>query len=177
MSARTPADRARPATRQAIEDLRQQHIGRLFLRAQRAYDTRAVEKLHARGHTRLTLAHTALLANLDTAGTRITTLAQRAGMTKQAMGQLAHDLEREGYIARAADPDDGRATLVTFTERGWQFLHDAYELKQEIEAEYAAVLGEPEMASLRAALTLLLNQIAPVPTRAGGEGRENKEDA
>jgi len=168
---------ARPATRQEIEELRQQHIGRLFLRAQRAYDTRAVEKLHERGHVRLTLAHTALLANLDTEGTRTTVLAQRAGMTKQAMGQLANDLEREGYITRAADPRDGRATLVTFTERGWQFLRDAYELKQEIETEYATILGTPGMESLRAALTLLLEQIALAPPNTGGEDRENREDA
>ena len=171
------SDPARPATRQEIEELRQQHIGRLFLRAQRAYDTRAVEKLHERGHVRLTLAHTALLANLDMDGTRTTILAQRAGMTKQAMGQLANDLEREGYITRAADPCDGRATLVTFTERGWQFLRDASALKQEIEAEYATILGTSGMESLRAALTLLLKQITPTSPYMDGEGRENREDA
>jgi MarR family transcriptional regulator, temperature-dependent positive regulator of motility len=34
------------------------------------------------------LAHTTLLAHLDPDGTRITVLAERAGMTKQSMGQL-----------------------------------------------------------------------------------------
>lgn len=116
-------------------------------------------RLHARGHTGLTLAHTALLANLDLDGTRATTLAKRAGMTKQSMGQLALDLERRGYVTRAVDANDGRAMLITFTEKGWQLLRDAYELKREAEAEYTAVLGEERMESLHAALVTLLDYL------------------
>ena len=159
-------------TREQIAELRQQHIGRLFLRAHRAYSERAVEQLYARGHTGLTLAHTALLANLDTGGTRVTTLARRAGMTKQSMGQLALDLERRGYIARAPDPDDGRATLVTFTERGWQFLRDAYDLKREAEAEYAAILGAARMEQLRDALATLLDHLDGAKTVSNGDENE-----
>lgn len=159
-------------SREQIAELRGQHIGRLFLRAHRAYSERAVERLHARGHTGLTLAHTALLANLDTDGTRVTALARRAGMTKQSMGQLAVDLERRGYIARAADPDDGRATLVTFTERGWRFLRDAYDLKREAEAEYAAILGAGRMAQMRDALAALLDHIDAA--KADNDGDENR---
>ncbi len=158
-------------SREQIAELRQQHIGRLFLRAHRAYSERAVERLHDRGHDSLTLAHTALLANLDAGGTRVTTLARRAGMTKQSMGQLALDLERHGYIARAADPDDGRATLVTFTEQGWQFLRDAYDLKREAEAEYVAILGAERMEQLRDALATLLDHIDAAKTDDGDENR------
>ncbi len=141
---------------QRIAELRQQHIGRLFQQAHRAFDTRAVAKLHARGHHGLTLAHTALLANLDLGGTRVTTLAERAGMTKQSMGQLALDLEKRGYIIRTSDPDDRRAMIVTFTDRGWQFLEDAHAIKQEIEAAFATTLGEETFEGLRSALRDLL---------------------
>jgi DNA-binding MarR family transcriptional regulator len=88
---------------QQLDELRQQHIGRLLLRAQRAFSVRAIKKLRVRGHEGLSLAHTALLANLDLQGTRITTLAERVGVTKQAIGHLVQDLEQKGYIARAAD--------------------------------------------------------------------------
>jgi DNA-binding MarR family transcriptional regulator len=150
-----------PENRAELQALRQQHIGRLLQQAYRAYNDQAITKLRERGHTGLTLAHTLLLSNLDLDGTRITTLAERAGITKQSMGQLAEDLEKRGYIARQVDPTDRRATVVRFTQAGWQFLQDAYELKQEIEAEYQAVLGTDEFAQLRGALQQLLAHTAP----------------
>jgi len=144
-------------TEAQIQALRQENIGRLFLRAHRAFAELAYEKLHERGHRGLSIIHTALLAHLDMRGTQVTTLADRAGITKQAMGRLVDELEAKGYVESAPDPADGRAKRVTFTERGWQFLLDAYEVKQEIEAAYAAVLGEDGMAQLRASLEKLLN--------------------
>ena len=145
--------------REQIQALRQGHIGRLFLEAHRAFSARAVEKLSTRGHSGLGLAQTTLLAHLDLDGTRITTLADRAGMTKQGMGQLAAELARQGYVATGPDPTDRRATLVTFTADGWRFLRDAYAVKQEIEAEYAAVLGEERLEALRATLSTLLKAL------------------
>ncbi len=142
-----------------LQEMRQQHIGRLLQQAFRGFNNRAIAKLRERGHTRLTLAHTALLPYLDLEGTRITVLADRAGITKQSMGQLVLDLEKRGYIERRVDPLDRRATLVLFTSMGWQFLRDAYEIKREIEAEYQALLGEEELQQLRATLKRLLEQV------------------
>ena len=139
-----------------IEELRQHHIGRLFLQAQRSFSERSIAKLRGRGHAGLGLAHTLLLIHLDLSGTRITTLAERAGITKQAMGQLADDLEGQGYVARATDPTDRRAMLLSFTERGWEFLRDAHHVKREIEAEYIALLGEARWAALGEALRLIV---------------------
>lgn len=69
---------------------------------------------------------------------------------------MIRDLERLGYVERRADPDDARATLVAFTDEGWRFLEDAHHVKREIEAEYAAALGEERMGLLRSALEELL---------------------
>ena len=85
-------------------------------------------------------------------------LADRAGVTTQAMGQLVADLEKKGYIQRETDPTDRRATLIKFTDGGWRFLVDAYHVKQEIEAEYTAVLGAEQMDALRSALVMLLEK-------------------
>jgi DNA-binding MarR family transcriptional regulator len=150
-----------------LAELRQQHIGRLLLRAQRAFSVRAHDKLRARGHDGLSLAHTNLIANLDLDGTRITTLAGRIGVSKQAAGRLALDLEERGYIERAVDPADRRATVVTFTDAGWRFLRDAHQVKREIEAEYRAILGEQGMQNLRALLSLLIES---------DESREQNEE-
>jgi DNA-binding MarR family transcriptional regulator len=72
------------------------------------------------------------------------------------VGQLVAELEAKGYVLRAPDPTDRRATLIKFTEAGQGFLLDAYHVKREIEAEYTATVGEEQMELLRTALTRLL---------------------
>ncbi|SMB89495.1 MarR family winged helix-turn-helix transcriptional regulator [Deinococcus hopiensis] len=139
----------------ALEQARQAHVGRRLHRAARAYNVLALEQLHARGHTALSLAHTNLLPHLGTEGTRIVTLAERAGMTKQAASQLVGELETCGYVERRPDPADGRATRIQFTASGWQYLLDAQEVKRAIEAEYRARLGEDLWNNLNEALEQL----------------------
>ncbi len=141
-----------------LQELRDNHIGRLFLQAHRAFAKRSIGKLRERGHDHLTLAHTALLPHLDLEGTTVTVLAERAGMTKQSMRQLVLDLEAKGYVTRADDPSDRRATLVTFTEEGWRFLRDAHEIKKEMQAEYLAILGQERMEALEKSLAEIIQE-------------------
>lgn len=135
---------------------REHHVGRLLLQAHRAFSARAVAKLRERGYGGLSLAHIALLPHLDVEGTRITTLADRAGMTKQGMGHLVLDLEHQGYVERSPDPADRRAVLVRFTVAGRQFLGDAVAVTREMDDEYAALLGERQHAALREALRTIV---------------------
>ncbi len=139
---------------------RQEHMGRLLLNAQRDYSLRALTKLRARGHDGLSLAHTNLLPHIDTTGTRITTLAERAGVSKQAIGNLVGELAAKGYVRREIDPHDRRAVVVTFTAAGWDFLQDAHLVKREIEAEYVEALGEHGMEDLRQLLQQLLSKLS-----------------
>jgi DNA-binding MarR family transcriptional regulator len=151
------ADEAQGADREAIAALRQQHIGRLLLNAHRNYNQLAFTKIGQRGHGGLSLAHMNLFPHLDLKGTRITTLAERMGVSKQAIGAMVAELEARGYLRRAADPDDRRAAVITFSETGWRFLQDSYEIKREIEAEYAAILGAEGLNNLRDLLLRLLH--------------------
>ncbi len=132
------------------------HIGRLFLRAHRDFSERAIELLRQRGHDQIGLAHTGVLAHLDDQPTRITTIADRAAITKQAAGQIVLDLEAQGYVTRVVDPGDHRAMLVTLTAAGRRYFADAGMVKQEIEAGYAGVLGAERLRDLREALETLL---------------------
>jgi DNA-binding MarR family transcriptional regulator len=127
--------------RDQIRDVRDHHIGRLFLQAHRAYSAHAVELLRARGYGQLGAAHAAILPHIDLDGTRITVIAERAGLTKQGAGHVIDDLERQGLVTRTPDPTDKRAALVQFTDAGWNYLRAAHDLKIEIESEYARLLG------------------------------------
>ena len=150
-----------PLTVEQLEDLRQEHIGRLLLRAQRAFNERALHKLRKLGHTRLSMVHTTLLPHLDANGTQATVVAERAGITKQAAGRVIADLEREGYVQRLPNPSDQRASMIVFTDAGRQFLVDAYHVKKEIEGEYTALLGTERMQQFRSILQELLGDNDP----------------
>jgi DNA-binding MarR family transcriptional regulator len=129
-----------------------ENIGRLLLRVQRDFDAELNVRLRERGYQDVRLAHSALFAHIDPEGTRSSELAERAGMTKQGMGQLVADLEKKGYIERVEDPADGRAKLVRLTKKGRRHVRDAREIIREIETAYARGLGDERLETLRAIL-------------------------
>ena len=143
-------------TTKAGKDSKEDSLGRLLLRAHRLYADRALSRLNARGHAQLGTAHVTLLPHIDAEGTRTSVLGERAGMTKQAAGQIVADLERAGYVERLADEGDGRAMRVTFTRRGRQLVADAGAVKEEVDRELAVFVGAGGLDQLRSLLTRLL---------------------
>ena len=128
---------------------------RLLLGAARESSEAVCAGLRARGHD-ARLSHAALVTNLDEGGTRLTVLAERAGMTKQGMSALAKELEGAGYIERVADPSDARASLIVPTVRGHALIADMIEEMNLIEDEMRARLGEEEVAIVRHGLQELM---------------------
>ena len=148
------------------------NIGVLLQQLTRDFERRARGTLRERGHTRLQPSHQVVFASLGRAGTRLTDLSQRAGMTKQAMGQIVDDLERLGYVEREPDPADGRAKIVRFTAAGLDFVCDAADALDEIWREYSALIGERELYALQTTLLKLLRG-----TMAGREVRTSSSRA
>jgi DNA-binding MarR family transcriptional regulator len=134
------------------------NIGRLLQLALRDFQTRCAEKLHARGYTQLTATHLTILSYIDPAGTRIVTLAERAGMTKQSMGDFIRELETQGYVERSQDTHDKRASIIKLVQTNSAFLVDAFAIMAEIQTEYDSVLGSGGLDNLRALLKALLNR-------------------
>ena len=136
------------------------NIGRLLQLALRDFQTRCAEKLHARGYTQLSATHLTILSYIDPAGTRIVTLADRAGMTKQSMVDFIRELEAQGYVERSPDPHDKRAVIIKMVPTNTTFLTDAYSIMAEIQAEYAATLENKGLSQLSSLLKALLNRNA-----------------
>jgi DNA-binding MarR family transcriptional regulator len=82
-------------------------------------------------------------------GSRLTDLADRAGLTKQAVGEAVAELERLGYLERVPDPEDGRAKIIKLTARGVDAARMGRRLFAEIENDWAARYGEERVALLR----------------------------
>jgi DNA-binding MarR family transcriptional regulator len=97
-------------------------------------------------------AHGCVFGNIDSDGMRLTELAERAGMTKQAVGEAASDLERLGYAERVADPSDGRAKIIRLTDHGHAARRAGFEIIAEIESEWVQRFGIDRVDQMRSLL-------------------------
>ena len=140
----------------------------LLFKAARLIDEEALRRVGEKpGRPRLRRSHTNLFPHINLEGTRVTDLAERLGVTKQAVSQLVDDLEAMGILERVVNPDDSRGRRVRFTSRGQAGLLDGLAVLGALEAEYAAGIGARHMKQLRLALIALLEQIerrAPTST-------------
>ena len=83
-------------------------------------------------------------------GLRLTELAKRTQMTKQALLYTINQLEAAGYVERVPDPTDGRAKIIRLTERGWEGRRVADEIIANLEQECVRQLGEERMRQFKA---------------------------
>lgn len=105
----------------------------LVRRLERLMVDELIERLRAAGYDDMTAAHHPVFENVDPEGTRLTTLASRAGMTHQSMGELVAALVERGYLERVPDPSDGRARLVRLTKHGRDAVRQAIHEIEQIE--------------------------------------------
>ena len=102
-------------------------------------------------------AHSAVFAQIDPEGSRLTELARRANMSPQAMGELVDELEQLGYVIRHPDPTDRRAKLITLTTKGQACIAAGIATIQGIEEQLTDRLGERGHRQLRSLLKRLLD--------------------
>ena len=143
-----------------LETEKHQSTLQLLFKAARLVDERALALVAAqRGAPKLRRSHTSLLPHIELEGTRITDLAERMGISKQAVSQLVDDLEGYGVLERVADPDDGRAKRVVFTALGRQGLLEGLATLRGMEADLEQQIGASRMRGLRLGLLALLQAV------------------
>lgn len=131
---------------------RQAHLGHWMSQALLRFDARvlslmarnedvplALSNLAARG--RLSASHIHITRHLALDGSRLTELAQRANMTKQAMGKLVDQCEAWGLVTRQDDPRDARARRIVFTPVGLAWLQAYRQAVAQTEEELRAAVG------------------------------------
>ena len=102
-------------------------------------------------------SHSAVFAQIDPAGSRLTDLARGANMTPQAMGELVDELEELGYVVRQPDPSDRRAKLIVLTQRGQECIAAGLATIDGLEQRITDVLGSRGRQQLRRLLEKLLD--------------------
>lgn len=124
-------------------------IGALLRVPAQAIHRRLIQELNEAGYDDLRLPHIAVLQYPGPDGVRPGTLAERAGMSKQAMNQLLGSLEDLGYVMRADSPEEAGARIVRCTKRGHAVYAMMTEVLVGIEREWVAELGAKRFAQLK----------------------------
>jgi DNA-binding MarR family transcriptional regulator len=141
-----------------VEAARGRNLRQLLLRASRIVNRHVVEGLQARGYASLRSTHTTLLSNIDLAGSSVSEAAERAGITKQAMGRLASELEEAGYIQIDSDPEDARVRLIRLTKEGHKLMLDSLDIMADLERGYARTIGNHRLAAILRGLSAFITQ-------------------
>ena len=136
----------------AHDGWRQSHLGHWMSLALQRFDARvlflmsrdenvplALSNLAARG--RLSASHIHITRHLARTGSRLTDLAQRANISKQAMGKLVEQCEAWGLVTRLPDARDARARRIEFTPTGLTWLQAFEQAVAQAEAELRAAVG------------------------------------
>ena len=122
--------------------------------------------------TGIPISQVAVLARIiDEGPTTAAALAASEHVTQQAIAQSLATLKERSLVEKQADPSDGRKSLVSATAAGRKLMETIAASREEwlTQAIDAAVKPE-ERAALREAIELL-ERIADVELRRGGEIR------
>jgi DNA-binding MarR family transcriptional regulator len=109
--------------------------------ADKAFQAHMVRAAHERGRPDIKPAHNFLFAILGDDGDRAASLAARAGITRQSMGEVIRDLVDLGILEMVPDPEDGRAKIVRYTLEGKAFASEGYRHLHELEKLFQKEFG------------------------------------
>lgn len=98
-----------------------------------------------------------LLSLTPREGMRVTDLAERVGMTKQALGEFANELEARGLLESVRDDADRRVRILRPTRRGLAAVDAGDHVIGRLEDRWRAQLGPREWERLRRSLIALHN--------------------
>ncbi|MEP6557703.1 MAG: MarR family transcriptional regulator [Burkholderiales bacterium] len=144
------------------------HLGRLLGDALRRFDARVLELMahdldvplalsNLAARSQVTAAHIHITRHLTRDGARLSQLAQSAGISKQAMGDLVDQCEAWGLVTRQADERDRRARLICFTETGMAWLMAFEQAVQQAQTEFQSQVGADVATVVRIGLEVYAN--------------------
>lgn len=134
---------------------RHENTGRLLLMGVINWQDVLVRGLQERGFREFRASHMNVLRHVDLGGTRITEIADRSRLSKQAVGQLVASCEAQNLVRTISDATDRRAKIVIFTDLGTAVIDAERDVMARMDAELNIVLGVKGFAALRRSLALL----------------------
>jgi DNA-binding MarR family transcriptional regulator len=109
---------------------------------------RVVKDLADAGFDDLRPSHGYVFQGLLAGDTTITQLAQRLGVSAQAVSKRVAELDAAGYLERRPDGTDGRARSIEITTRGRAMLARIREAQDAVAQEIVEHLGADDAREL-----------------------------
>jgi DNA-binding MarR family transcriptional regulator len=131
-------------------------LARLFAMAYRLLVDGLHERLAERGWSGVRPAFGFVLLALRDGPASLRELPGVLGTSKQAVSKLVDAMVAAGYAERVVDPGDARAKRIGLSPDGLALLADVEEIWAELEAGWAATLGEARVEEVRADLETVL---------------------
>ena len=127
-------------------------IGALLRMAWEELQAEILHGQHEAGFDDIRESHWTLLRYPSPDGLRPSELANRNGLSKQAINNLLRELESLGYVRLEPDPEDRRARLIRLTERGWAMYELGSKLSRTVGRRWSKLVGEDRFAEFEAVM-------------------------
>jgi DNA-binding MarR family transcriptional regulator len=124
----------------------------LVVGADRCVVDRLQQTMRAAGHDEMRPPYGFVIRALAAGGLRLTELAERLGVTKQAALKVVDEMEAHGLVERTPAPGDRRAKVLRLTARGEAVRRRALEASERMEAELREDLGDADVDAARRVL-------------------------
>jgi DNA-binding transcriptional ArsR family regulator len=145
-----------PKRSDEVERAKKSSVAQLLFKCARLVNERTIARANQVFGTELRTAHTSLFPHIDlVSGTRLTTLAERLGVSKQAVGQLVDELVDMGMLERRPDLEDGRAKRICFPIRRRHGALEGLDVLRDEEEVLRAAIGAQRFRALHAGLLAL----------------------
>lgn len=116
------------------------------------FDEQLRARLAQRGWGSISRSQSLVLINIANGVNRPSRIAEKLGVSRQAMSQLLSEMVAARLIEMVPDPKDGRAQLVQFAQAAAGIREDALRISLELEKELERAVGAELLQSMREAL-------------------------
>lgn len=130
----------------------QTNLGQLMIRAFYWLDVGLQGNLQKRGGPEITHSQSVIMMLIGEGVRRPSAIAERLGITRQAVHQSLREMIEVGIVDLVSDPNDGRAKIARFSRKGAPIHRKAKKIMDQLEAELCERIGKRQVASLRASL-------------------------
>ncbi len=100
-------------------------------------------------------ARASVLEHIGREGTAQSDVVERVRLSKQAVQQLVDQLVKDGILQRSTNARDRRSKILSYAPAAQTLLADMSRIKQALDAEYHARLGEERFGALKGSLAAL----------------------
>ena len=133
-------------------------LGHLALFAGYAFADAVQKELESR-HSRVRFGWGFVFQHLLTGDKSVNELAERMGITQQAVSKTVKELVSEGLVAVDADPDDARVRRVALSKEGRALIEASRRARRRLVDKLEKKIGAKEMERARVVLVEVLDAL------------------